>query len=154
MLFKDKKHAPAPLPRDRYSVEHVMPQTLTEGWAEDLKHWGVENPTALHQSKLHVLGNLTLTPINSELSNLPFATKREKLDDDWLRLNVEIASVNSWTEARIDERSSELDRLVCQAFVSPLEGAELSAARGQFPWTSDESSTGDETSGIDDEDME
>ena len=49
------------------SVEHVMPQTLTEQWRSDLKVDAEE----VHRQYLHVLGNLTLTGYNPELSNSP-----------------------------------------------------------------------------------
>lgn len=131
-MFDKDKHPPL-LERSKYSVEHVLPQTLTGEWVADLKEWGVDNPHQLHQSALHVLGNLTLTPINSELSNLTFTEKREKLKDDWLRLNAEVSSATTWTEHRINERSTALAGLVCKALVSPLEGAELQAAHQKFP---------------------
>lgn len=131
-LFDNVKHAPPPLNRAKYSVEHVLPQNLSERWVEDLREWGVDNPLQLHQGLLHVLGNLTLTPINSELSNLPFAVKREKLQDDWLRLNSDISAGSTWTRHRIDERSSSLAQKACASFVPPLNGAELLAASAKF----------------------
>lgn len=131
-MFENEKHAPPSLDRSKYSVEHVMPQKLTGRWVDDLLGWGVNNPNQLHESHLHVLGNLTLTPINSELSNLPFDAKREQLSDDWLRLNSEIASASTWTEHRINERSTVLAQKVCQAYLSPFTQAELSAAQARF----------------------
>lgn len=132
-MFDKEKHAPPALERNKYSVEHVMPQTLTDEWVADLKEWGVDNPHQLHQSALHVLGNLTLTPINSELSNLTFPKKREQLTDDWLRLNAEVTSAPTWTEHRINERSTALAGRVCKALVPPLTGDELQAAQKLFP---------------------
>lgn len=131
-LFENAKHAPPELERSKYSVEHVLPQTMTPRWTADLQDWGVENPTHLHQSRLHVLGNLTLTPINSELGNLPFEEKRVQLDDDWLRLNSDVANSNTWTEHRINERSTALAKKACNAFAAPMSTAELQAARIAF----------------------
>lgn len=131
-MFENEKHAPPSLDRSKYSVEHVMPQKLSNKWADDLATWGVNNPNQLHESHLHVLGNLTLTPINSELSNLPFDEKREQLSDDWLRLNAEIASASTWTEHRINERSTVLAQKVCQAYVAPFSQAELREAQARF----------------------
>lgn len=131
-MFSNEKHAPPSLDRAKYSVEHVMPQKLTDRWAKDLAAWGVANPNQLHESHLHVIGNLTLTPINSELSNLPFDEKRKKLSDDWLRLNTEIASAATWTEHRINERSTMLAQKVCDAYIAPLSQKELQEEEARF----------------------
>jgi hypothetical protein len=132
VMFDKPGHAPGPLDRAEYSVEHVMPQKLPGSWVEELKDWGVNDWQRLHTDKLDVLGNLSLTPINSELSNLPFSVKRTKLIDDWLRLNVEIVSSATWTENRIDERSTSMSLKACKAFTSPLVGDELTAARAKY----------------------
>lgn len=131
-LFALAKHAPPELDRTSYSVEHILPQTMTPEWTSDLLEWGVDNPSQLHQTRLHVIGNLTLTPINSELGNLRFEEKRAKLSDDWLRLNTEIAGASTWTEYRINERSTVLAQKACQAFVPPMSADELQAARVRF----------------------
>lgn len=58
----------------RLSIEHVMPQTLTDNWIEML---GSEYQK-IHEKYLHGLANLTLTGYNSEYSNLPFTGAPEK----------------------------------------------------------------------------
>jgi len=130
-LFQSHKHPPD-LDRSKYSVEHIMPQHLTEEWILDLMEWGVAAPIQLHQSHLHVLGNLTISPINSELGDDRFAAKRTKLQDDWLKLNQEIASASTWTEHRMDERSTALAGVACRVFVSPLVGEALELAHARF----------------------
>jgi uncharacterized protein with ParB-like and HNH nuclease domain len=52
----------------KLTVEHVLPQTLTDSWRN---HLG-EDWAQTHELYLHVIGNLTLTGYNSELSNAPF----------------------------------------------------------------------------------
>ena len=50
------------------TIEHVMPQTLTDWWKSHLgEDWEEE-----HEQLLHTLGNLTLTNYNPELSNRPY----------------------------------------------------------------------------------
>lgn len=124
-MFAHEKHGPPALPYDKYSVEHVMPQTLTESWESDLESWGVQSPARLHQARLHVLGNLSLTPINPELGNKPFAEKRTMLADDWLKLNADVASSQTWTESRIDERSRALALVAASVYTRPLSPEEL-----------------------------
>ncbi len=50
------------------TIEHIMPQTLTEEWERDLG----ENFQAIHDKYLHTIGNLTLTGYNTEYRNRSF----------------------------------------------------------------------------------
>lgn len=127
-LFTEAAHVPEPLDRTGFSVEHIMPQTLTPRWVADLEEWGVESPVHLHQTRLHVLGNLTLTRVNSALGNQPFAEKRALLSDDSLRLNKMVTESTSWSDVRIQERSRSLGQLACRAYISPLIGSDLEVA--------------------------
>jgi hypothetical protein len=59
---------------DDLSIEHVMPQTLTEYWQNHLgDDWEIT-----HELLLHTIGNLTLTAYNPELSNDDFESKRNR----------------------------------------------------------------------------
>ena len=58
---------------DDIQIEHVMPQTLDEGWRADLGAGWRET----HERYVHTIGNLTLTGYNSELGNKIFAEKRK-----------------------------------------------------------------------------
>lgn len=100
-----------------YTVEHIMPQTLTEEWRESLGNdW-----SRIHETWLHRLGNLTLTAYNSEMSNKSFANKTGRsladLQEDafgfsaeahHLFLNEYIARQKAWTEVEIKQRSEDL----------------------------------------------
>lgn len=69
---------------DDPTIEHVMPQTLSNGWKEHLgSNWEQEHEL------LHTLGNLTLVTKdwNSQLSNSIYETKRQKLRGHGLELN-------------------------------------------------------------------
>ena len=86
-----------------YSIEHVMPQTLSREWKVDL---GVENEI-VHEKYLHTLPNLTLTGYNSVYSNKPFKDKltiKDGFKDSNLRLNKYISSCAQWTETEMLER--------------------------------------------------
>ncbi|GAA7712415.1 hypothetical protein HpMMM91_12260 [Helicobacter pylori] len=54
------------------TIEHIMPQELTEEWERDLG----ENFQEIHNKYLHTIGNLTLTGYNSEYSNKSFQEKK------------------------------------------------------------------------------
>ncbi|MDQ3547249.1 MAG: HNH endonuclease family protein, partial [Chloroflexota bacterium] len=86
------------------TIEHIMPQTLTPAWREMLGPLADE----IHASKLHVLGNLTLTAYNPELSNSPFETKRSLISNSNLVMNREIAEQTEWSETEIAERAHRL----------------------------------------------
>ncbi|MBK9927706.1 MAG: DUF262 domain-containing protein [Anaerolineales bacterium] len=89
------------------SIEHVMPQTLTEWW---MGHLGDEWQ-ADHELYLNTIGNLTLTGYNSELSNLPYLMKREQLINSHLELNKFFSAYPAWRRANIEERSKILAEL-------------------------------------------
>lgn len=92
------------IPFENLTVEHVMPQTITEWWQE---HLG-EDWLADHELYLHTLGNLTLTGYNSELSNDPFPKKKQHLLNSHLELNRYFQNVAVWNRAMIEERSKAL----------------------------------------------
>ena len=69
---------------DDPTIEHIMPQTLTEAWKRHLgDNWQQD------YDLLHTLGNLTVVTQdwNAQLSNAIYETKRQKLADHGLLLN-------------------------------------------------------------------
>lgn len=86
------------------TIEHVMPQTITAEWRDML---GTE-ALRIHERWLDVLGNLTLTGYNSELSNSPFARKKQLLADSHFEMNKWIALQERWTENEMQERTNQL----------------------------------------------
>ena len=83
------------------TIEHVMPRTLTAEWRTMLGDGADE----IHEKWLDLLGNLTLTGYNSELSNDPFPRKKELLRDSHFELNKWIAAREQWTETELRERT-------------------------------------------------
>jgi uncharacterized protein with ParB-like and HNH nuclease domain len=91
----------------KLSIEHIMPQTLTEEWQMSLDtDW-----ETTHELLLHTIGNLTLTAYNPELSNDTFEKKRQRLRDSHLELNKSFANKQSWKREDIEKRSAELAEL-------------------------------------------
>lgn len=86
------------------TIEHIMPQTLTEKWEEDLG----ENAEYIHSTYLHTLGNLTLSAYNSELSNESFLIKRKYYKQSNIHLNKYISSFEIWNQENINKRSEKL----------------------------------------------
>lgn len=96
------------------TIEHIMPQTLSDTWRTELG----ENSEEIHEAYLHTLGNLTLvTPgWNSTLSNLPFALKKSQLAQHALRLNNAYFAQHTprWNENAIKARAEFLLKLVLE----------------------------------------
>ena len=100
---------------EKYTIEHVMPQTLSEEWQEELGDDWIET----HEKYLHTIGNLTLTGYNSELSNHSFKEKRDLpggYSDSPLRLNRSLAQAEQWNKAAIEKRAEILLEKVCKVW--------------------------------------
>ncbi|MEV0597173.1 DUF262 domain-containing protein [Nonomuraea cavernae] len=92
----------------RITIEHVLPQSLTADWLEQLT-----DDEGVHRQLVHTLGNLTLSGYNSELSNSSFAAKRKQLGQSSLKMNQEIAACEQWGKAEIFSRADRLaDRAI------------------------------------------
>lgn len=91
------------------SIEHIMPQTLTKEWREELG----PNCEEIHKTWLHRIGNLTVTGYNSEYSNYTFARKKELpggFDSSPYRLNSDVRDASQWDETAMKRRSQRLLR--------------------------------------------
>jgi uncharacterized protein with ParB-like and HNH nuclease domain len=96
----------------RLTVEHIMPQTLTDSWKNQLgRDW-----EQTHELYLHVIGNLTLTGYNSELSNSPFEKKKCLLKESHLEINKYFEDKNTWFKNEIDWRSYALSDIVLKVW--------------------------------------
>ncbi|MCX6503502.1 MAG: DUF262 domain-containing protein [Microbacterium sp.] len=116
------------------TIEHVMPQTLTDAWRDDLSLDLGEFATVddLHEAYLHTLANLTLTGYNSELSNAPFGSKRALLADSNIALNKPIAAADTWGRQQILGRGAALAQSICAEWVAPL--AETDVIESGVAW--------------------
>ena len=89
--------------RSRYSIEHIMPKTLTPAWKRELG----PNYSEIHTTYLNSLANLTLTGYNSEYSNKSF---QEKLNHEHgfknspLKINTWVAQQKVWNEETLKKR--------------------------------------------------
>lgn len=97
------------------TIEHVMPQGLTDEWREILGPEAAE----IHRTLLHTLGNLTLTGYNAPLSNLPFERKQQILRDSHLELNRQITASEVWDGPAIAGRAHSLAERVIRLWPGP-----------------------------------
>ncbi|MDD7698325.1 MAG: DUF262 domain-containing protein [Spirochaetia bacterium] len=93
------------------TIEHIMPQTLTEEWKKEL---GPDYQN-IYDLNLHTLKNLTLTGYNSKYSNSTYTEKKncEKgFKDSGLNLNKPLLDYEHWTIAEMNNR---LEKLLTQS---------------------------------------
>lgn len=96
------------------TIEHIMPQTLNGDWKSMLG----DNFEEIQDKYLHTFANLTLTGINSELSNKPFEIKRDgkKIGNEVYpgyknskyRLTRNVTLCDKWTESELQNRCNEI----------------------------------------------
>ncbi|WP_353684521.1 HNH endonuclease family protein [Thermodesulfovibrio sp. 3907-1M] len=92
---------------DDLTIEHIMPQTLSEWWQKHLgEDWGIT-----HELLLHTIGNLTLTAYNPELSNADFETKKQYLGNSHLEMNKYFNEITSWKKEDIEKRAQYLSEI-------------------------------------------
>lgn len=99
----------------RISIEHIMPQTLTPKWKQDLG----EKWEEIHNTYLHTFANLTLTGFNTSYSNHSFTEKKEGyidrkgekvkgFKDSAFCLSNYLKQCDKWTLDEITERQQIL----------------------------------------------
>lgn len=111
---------------DEYTIEHIMPQTLTSHWQLDLgSEW-----ERIHSTWLNTLGNLTLTAYNSEYSNNTFEVKKSMeggFAQSPLKLNKGVGLIDVWNENAITARAERLSIEAAGIWVEPSLNAEILA---------------------------
>jgi alkylated DNA nucleotide flippase Atl1 len=105
------------------SIEHIMPQTLSDAWRHSLAANG-EDPDVIHDELLHTLGNLTVTAYNGQLSNNPIERKQEILQGSHLELNRAIKPDGQWGRDEILARADELAEKAIALWASPIPGVQ------------------------------
>lgn len=103
------------------TIEHVMPQTIGrdkpgKAWKEMLG----EQHEEVHAKFLHVLGNLTLTGYNPDLSNSPYGQKQALYAKSNLQLNDYFSRVSTWDETAVKSRGSALAKALVQIWPRPV----------------------------------
>lgn len=92
------------------TVEHIMPQTLSDDWKKELGPDFEET----HNSYKDTLGNLTLTGMNSELGNMLFSEKQKIYIESGFALNRQLSSYSRWGKDEIVSRSETIARYAIQ----------------------------------------
>ena len=97
---------PAPIDFSHLSIEHLMPQTVTKEWLDELK---TDKDT--YEEYIHRLGNLTLAARydNSRMGNKVWEYKNRVLSStNHLKINIELLQKEHWTLEDIEQRTQRL----------------------------------------------
>lgn len=107
------------------TIEHIMPQTLNGEWKNMLG----DNYEEIQEKYLHTFANLTLTGINSELSNKAFEIKRDGKNngdvvcpgykDSKYRLTKLVTTCEKWREEELQKRSEEIVKTFLRLYPLP-----------------------------------
>ncbi|MDE2762314.1 MAG: DUF262 domain-containing HNH endonuclease family protein [Gemmatimonadota bacterium] len=94
---------------DELTVEHIMPQKLTDEWRADL---GGDRAEEIHGRHLHRLGNLTLCglEIGAALGAHSFEKKKELYKKTEVLMTERVADFPRWDEDAIRRRAEQLAR--------------------------------------------
>lgn len=101
------------------TVEHIMPQNLSNAWKVALG----ENWTEIQEKWLHTISNLTLTGYNSTYSNKSFSEKKNAENGflhSGLRLNHYISNFDKWSEEELETRKRFLSGLALHIWEYPF----------------------------------
>ena len=119
----EEKEIYAKLDEGTYSIEHIMPQSLSPQWREALgERW-----EEIHQEWLHRLANLTLTAYNSRYSNRSFVEKRDMskgFRDSGFRMNQRISQMSKWGLEELEQRAEALGKRALKLWVYPTSSFE------------------------------
>lgn len=101
----------------KITIEHIMPQTLTNPWENELGN----NYEEVHKKYIHNIGNLILTEFNSEIGNKPFSEKKQKLAESSLHYRLDILDCPVWNEDSILEHRNKIISDFLETFSLPEE---------------------------------
>ncbi|MCY4657848.1 MAG: DUF262 domain-containing HNH endonuclease family protein [Gammaproteobacteria bacterium] len=109
----EKDHPGESPPRDRLTIEHIMPRTLTKPWRDRLG----ASANELHERFKDTFANLTLSSDskNSEMGAAPFEEKQLEYQKSPIGITKRIAEEAEWNEEALKRRSDYLtERILSQ----------------------------------------
>lgn len=109
------------------TIEHIMPQTLSQQWKADLG----ENYQDIYDKYLHTFANLTLSAYNQSYSNAPYSDKWEGMTDregkpvigfkdSIYSLSADLKNCERWTETELQARQLSLSNRFMTIWSMPV----------------------------------
>lgn len=117
LMEAEHKESPA---REKLTIEHVMPQKLTNEWKHDLGAGSEE----IHDRYVHRLANLTLSGYNPEMGAAQFHQKRQVYENSTIGMTRRLADENEWNEDALERRAGDLAVRVLRRWPWPDQGVE------------------------------
>lgn len=105
----------------KVTVEHLMPQTLSDDWKKDLG--GEIEALLVYNTYINTIGNLALLsrPLNSENSNAVWSKKRKNIEDSQFVLTNSIKEIEQWNDNTIKSRCEKITELSLEYIKGPIE---------------------------------
>ena len=109
-----------PVNFDEVTIEHLMPQTLSESWIDALG--GKEQAESIYNNYLNCIGNLAPLsgPYNSKNSNKIWTEKVRIMKDVQFKTTKEVLSLPKWNQETIIDRNATLAERACKAILAPI----------------------------------
>lgn len=101
---------------ENLTIEHVMPNTITDEWK---KYLNIEDVEEFHEQYKNRIGNLTLTAYNSEMGQKLFDEKKNNSDFSRLCLNKYFENIKIWNKEEIETRGNELFKIAVKIWPFP-----------------------------------
>ena len=116
--YKEIKNIPVDI--RKATVEHLMPQTLSEKWKKYLG--GEEKASLIYNTYINNIGNLALLsrPLNSENSNDVWKNKKKNIAASQFILTNTIDMNCKWDDTAIINRCNYLTELALKHITAPL----------------------------------
>lgn len=118
--IEEKERFNIPVELSKVTIEHLMPQTLSDWWRNYLG--GEEESSRIYDTYLNCIGNLA--PIsqsyNTKNSNKPWNEKVVNLRAVQFGITSETAEFENWKEEEIKSRNEDVANRACEATISPL----------------------------------
>ena len=129
METEHREEAPA---RNRLTIEHVMPQKLTDDWKRDLGDAAEEK----HGRCRDRLANLTLSgdATNSSMAAAPFSAKREVYRNSPIGMTRRLADEAEWDEEALERRAEDLTGRVLTRWPWREQEVVVPPDSGAFRW--------------------
>jgi hypothetical protein len=95
---------------EEVSIEHILPATLTPSWRVELGDNAIDD----HKLYKDVLGNLTLTNYNAEMSNRSFSDKISYYKNSNIKITRDICDYDVWNKDSIHSRGLKLYKRILE----------------------------------------
>lgn len=133
LLVSIENRGKEPLQTDSLTIEHILPQNknLSTAWQRMLG----DDWETVRERYLHTLGNLTLTGYNSELGDIPFEEKLNKLSEMYTHVTVlysDVKDKTAWNAQTIEARAERLAKEVLDLFAVEQPTEKISFADPRY----------------------